>query len=460
MTFNTTRRSFLQGAAAAGAMIFAKRSRAAIPPIRVPLAAKARDIIVKGRAAKVLGILAPSDVSGLVINEADGFNVELTNGLQEQTLIHWHGQTPPSDQDGTPMLSQPPLAAGAIQSYEFAARPGTHWMHSHVGLQEQLMLAAPLIVKSRAELEADMQEHVVMLHDFTFRNPQEILDELKAGGGGHAMHHEGMVNDIMYDAYLANDRTLDDPEIVKMERGGRIKLRIINAAASSNMWIDLGGVSGELVAADGNPIAPLSGSRFALAVAQRADIIISLPNEEGAWPILFQAEGAAERTGIVLATAAGAVAKVAAMGEMAPAITLEQELQLRAASPLKPEPITRTEIVRLTGGGSDYVWGLNGKSDMHATLFTVKLGERIAIALHNETTMSHPMHLHGHHFQVVSIDGTVFPGAMRDTVLVPPKATVIIAFDAENPGNWAFHCHHIYHMNSGMMGAIGYTSAA
>jgi FtsP/CotA-like multicopper oxidase with cupredoxin domain len=70
------------------------------------------------------------------------------------------------------------------------------------------------------------------------------------------------------------------------------------------------------------------------------------------------------------------------------------------------------------------------------------------------------MHLHGHHFQVVSIDGTVFPGAMRDTVLVPPKSTVIIAFDAENPGNWAFHCHHIYHMNSGMMGAIGYTSAA
>ena len=459
MTFNTTRRSFLQGAAAAGAMIFAKGAQAAMPT-RVPLAAKARDITVKGRAAKVLGILTPSGASGLVINEADGFNVELTNALQEQTLIHWHGQTPPTDQDGVPVLSQPPLTAGATHGYEFAPRAGTHWMHSHVGLQEQRMLAAPLIVKSRAELEADIQEHVVMLHDFTFRNPQEILDELKAGGGGHAMHHEGMVNDVMYDAYLANDRTLDDPETVRVERGGRIRLRIINAAASSNMWVDLQGLSGELVAADGNPVAPLAGSRFALAVAQRADIIITLPKEEGAWPILFHAEGAAERTGIVLATATGAVSKIAAMGEMAPAVTLEQELQLRASSPLKPEPVTRTEIVRLTGGGSDYMWGLNGKSEMHAPLFTVKLGERIAIALHNETTMSHPMHLHGHHFQVVSIDGTVFPGAMRDTILVPPKSTVIVAFDAENPGNWAFHCHHLYHMNSGMMGAIGYTSAA
>jgi FtsP/CotA-like multicopper oxidase with cupredoxin domain len=415
---------------------------------------------VKGRPATVFGILLPSGSPGLVMSDAEAFNVELTNALGEPTLIHWHGQTPPSDQDGTPMLSQPPIASGGVQNYEFPARPGTHWMHSHVGLQEQRLLAAPLIVKSRADFDEDMQEHVVMLHDFTFRDPQEILDELRAGGGGHAMHHEGMVNDIMYDAFLANDRTLDDPEIVKVERGGRIRLRIINAAASSNMWVDLESLSGDLVAADGNPVAPLAGSRFALAVAQRADIVVTLPNEDGAWPILFRPEGAAERTGIVLATSGAAIARIAETGEIAPAVTLDQELQLRAVSPLKPEPITRTEIVKLTGGGPDYLWGLNGKSDIHATLFTVKLGERIAMALHNETEMSHPMHLHGHHFQVVSINGTVFPGAMRDTVLVPPKTTVIIAFDAENPGNWAFHCHHLYHMNAGMMGAIGYTSAA
>ncbi|MGE3830654.1 MAG: multicopper oxidase family protein [Parvibaculaceae bacterium] len=460
MTPKTTRRGFLAGAAGAGAGLLSQRLHAAIPPVRIPLAVKERDIIVKGRAAKVFGIVMPNGAPGLVMNEGETFSVELTNALGEPTLVHWHGQTPPSDQDGTPMLSQEPIAAGGMHVYDFPARSGTHWMHSHVGLQEQKLLAAPLIVKSRAEIEEDMQEHVVMLHDFTFRDPQEILDELKAGGGGHAMHHHGMVNDIMYDAYLANDRTLDDPEVVKVERGGRIRLRIINAAASSNMWIDLGGLSGDLVAADGNPVAPLTASRFALAVAQRADLVIALPNEEGAWPVLFQPEGAAERTGIILATASGTIPRVADMADMAPAVTLDQELQLRAASPLRPEPVTRTEIVKLTGGGKDYLWGLNGKSDMHAALFTVKLGDRIAVALHNETTMSHPMHLHGHHFQVMSVNGTVFPGAMRDTVLVPPDATVIIVFDAENPGNWAFHCHHLYHMNAGMMGAIGYTSAA
>ena len=117
-------------------------------------------------------------------------------------------------------------------------------------------------------------------------------------------------------------------------------------------------------------------------------------------------------------------------------------------------------MVKLTGGGRDYVWGLNGKAMMHETLFTVGLGERIAMIVHNVTAMSHPMHLHGHHFRVIGINGRDIAGAMRDTVLVPPQSGVTIAFDANNPGNWAFHCHHLYHMNSGMMGAIRYSTAA
>ena len=73
--------------------------------------------------------------------------------------------------------------------------------------------------------------------------------------------------------------------------------------------------------------------------------------------------------------------------------------------------------------------------------------------------MSHPMHLHGHHFQVVALNGNRFSGAMRDTVLVPPMQSVTIAVDANNPGKWAFHCHHLYHMASGMMTTISYEEA-
>ncbi|MGH6908252.1 MAG: multicopper oxidase family protein, partial [Aestuariivirga sp.] len=370
---------------------------------------------------------------------------------------------PPIEQDGVPMLSQPLLKPGASSHYDFVnTRSGTHWMHSHSGLQEQLLLAAPLIVKETKEPVFDEQDHVVMLHDFTFRDPEGILAELQSGHGAHAGHAMGvMLNDIVFDAYLCNDRTLDDPEIVAVEKGGQIRLRIINAAAASNMWIDLGSLEGDVIAVDGNAVLPIRGSRFPLAIAQRADIRLRVPREGGAFPVLFQPEGLAARTGLVLATAGAQIGKITPEAEAAAsALDLTFERGLRAAGKLPEEPVTRAEVLELTGGGADYVWGLNGKPSMHETLFTVREGERIEVIMRNLTGMAHPMHLHGHYFKVVGLNNARIDGALRDTVLVPPSESVTIMFDANNPGRWAFHCHHLYHMNSGMMGTVAYTSAA
>lgn len=477
--------------------IAALGSTAAVPLIgRAAFAAKGetqlsvvtRVIEVKGRAAKVYGLDTVQGKQGFKFDAGQSLRISLTNRIGEPTLVHWHGQTPPTEQDGVPMLSQAPLAPGESHAYDFKPRAGTHWMHSHVGLQEQKLLAAPMIVRSRADVAADEQEHVVLLHDFTFRDPAEILAELQAGGGDHAAHSGGgmsgmdhsnmgnmngmdhsqmampapgaMLNDITFDAFLANDRTLDDPEVVKVEKGGRVRLRIINGAAASNMWVDLGGLEGELIAVDGNEIEPVREKVFPLGIAQRADIRLALPRDSGAWPILFRPEGTMKRTGIILVAGDAQIAKTPEDGDMAPAVDLAMELRLKALKGLPPEPVTRTEMVMLTGGDKDYVWGLNGKASMHDTLFSVRHGERIAIMMHNMTAMSHPMHLHGHHFQVVAINGKKIQGAMRDTVLVPPNAAVTVVFDADNPGNWAFHCHHLYHMNAGMMGAIAYVNAA
>ena len=85
-------------------------------------------------------------------------------------------------------------------------------------------------------------------------------------------------------------------------------------------------------------------------------------------------------------------------------------------------------------------------------------GDRVEVTMRNASMMAHPMHLHGHHFQVVAIDGERFAGAVRDTVLVPPMRSVTIAVDAGNPGQWAFHCHHLYHMAAGMMATFAYRS--
>jgi FtsP/CotA-like multicopper oxidase with cupredoxin domain len=431
----------------------------------VPLRIVKRGIDVKGKAASVFGIEGPHGFKGYEGLVGDDFHVEVFNGIDEPSILHWHGLTPPVQMDGVPHLPRPPLAPGqssVIKFQNFTA--GTHWMHSHVGLQEQSMLAAPLIIKETAEPVVEEMEHVVMLHDFTFRDPNEILAELKSGGGQHAHHLAGhgasSLNDVVYDAYLANDRTLADPEVVRAGEGGRLRLRIINACAASNMWIDTDFLDAELIAVDGHTIAPVAGRRFPLAIAQRADLRITLPRAGGAFPIFFQAEGVAQRTGIILASPGASVTRVSEESDMAPAVDLSFEGKLQAVAVLREEPVSRHEIVELTGGGPDYMWGLNGKSGMHDTVFTVRQGERIEVTLNNVTQMAHPMHLHGHYFRVVALNGRRFLGALRDTILVPPSETVTIMFDAENPGTWAFHCHHVYHMNSGMMGTISYASPA
>jgi FtsP/CotA-like multicopper oxidase with cupredoxin domain len=466
-------------AAGAGAVWagFPLRAKAAANVLRVDT----RVLDVKGKAAKVFGIFGLGEKQGLEMLLGEPFQVSVRNAIDEETLVHWHGLTPPIAMDGVPMLSGPTIAAGQSRDYQFAnMKSGTHWMHSHVGLQEQRLLAAPLIVRETAEPLFDEQEHVVMLHDFTFRDPQEILAELKGGGGAHAAHSmakmdmskqaghdmskmaEGMAmpNDISYDAMLANDRTLDDPEVVKADKGGRFRLRIINGAAATNFWIDLGALEGQLIAVDGHAVSPIKGSRFPVAIAQRADIRLVLPSGSGAWPILFQSEGAALRSGIILAAGKGAVAKLTDQGEAGAALGLDFEARLRAVEEEPNEPVVRTEMVMLTGGGADYLWGLNDSSEMHNVLFRVRQGERIEVMLHNMTSMAHPMHLHGHYFRVVGIGNRRIEGAVRDTVLVPVGESVTIRFDATNPGTWAFHCHHLYHMNSGMMGAIAYSAGA
>ena len=162
-----SRRRFLATSmTAAVASSFAPFSRA--DPDATQLRATRRVIEVNGKAANVFGLLQPDGRHGIVAAAGQRFHVKLLNELDEHTLVHWHGLTPPSEQDGVPGLSQPALPGGGDYEYDFVlARPGTNWMHSHVGLQEQQLLAAPLVVRDPAEAGRDEQEVVILLHDFT-----------------------------------------------------------------------------------------------------------------------------------------------------------------------------------------------------------------------------------------------------------------------------------------------------
>jgi FtsP/CotA-like multicopper oxidase with cupredoxin domain len=266
------------------------------------------------------------------------------------------------------------------------------------------------------------------------------------------------LNDVTYDAFLANDRTLADPFVAKVEPGGVVLLRIINGSSMSAFHIDLGHLAGELVAVDGHAVAPLTGHVFPIAVAQRLDLRVAIPRRVSAHPVLAVLEGERSRTGIVLAAGTGRIAKLDDKAEQAsPALTLDLERRLRAADPLPPRKPDRVHAIDLTGDMAAYVWSLNNVVwNPDTPPLPVAKGERVALVMTNKTMMPHPMHLHGHTFQVVQIDRHRFSGAMRDTVLVPPGKRVVVVFDADNPGTWAFHCHLLYHMEAGMFQTIRY----
>ena len=512
------RRDFLRAAALAGTtpLVSGLASLPFVGPAFAQaaalLAATSRTLDIDGRAATVLGLVRPDGGQGLTLDAGTRFSVALANRLDAPTLIHWHGLTPPWEQDGVPDMPKPLMAPGESRTYDFPVGDGgTHWMHAHT-LQEQRLLAAPLIVHTAADRAADEQEVVVLLHDFAFRPPEEILADLRKpadgsamghGGGampgmpgmaGMAMNHGAMsggmtadrgmpgsgkmsghdmsghgpvagsgmpmagapgmamdLNDIDYDAYLANDRTLGDPQVTRVERGGVVRLRIINGATSTAFTLDTGALEASVIAVDGQPVQPIIGRRFPLSMGQRIDLRLRVPKDGGVFPILVLREGAMERTGIVLATAGAEVKRLAAVGAAkSEVLDLTLEGRLRAMAPLATRTPDRHYDVGLTGTMAGYQWSMQGGD------VAVKRGERIEITLRNMSMMAHPMHLHGHHFQVVAIDGVAFAGAVRDTVLVPPMRAVTIAVDAANPGRWAFHCHHLYHMATGMMGTFAY----
>jgi FtsP/CotA-like multicopper oxidase with cupredoxin domain len=483
-TLLTRRQILASSVAIAGTIPFLTKERAAAAPdprtAELRLAAGTRTLAVNGKPARVFGLVGPNGNPGITLSPGERFHVDLVNQAGTSTIIHWHGQLPPWRQDGFPWSQTPPIPAGGTHSYDYAPIAGTYWMHSHQGMQEQSLMTAPLIVRSAEDMRADRQEVVLMLHDFSFQTPDELLAGLtKSNGSQSAMPKSGMdkamnmgsgsmdamnmesgmamdLNDIEYDAFLANDRTFADPEVIRTEPGGRVRLRLINGASATQFWIDLGALTGTVVAVDGHPVRPVRGTRLPLAMAQRLDVLIDLPGN-GAYPIFAQVEGKRARTGIVLAASGAPVSRLAdEAGENAPPVDLSLERRLEADTPLAPRAPDVKHRVILAGAMAPYAWSLNGEYWPNVTPLMIATGQRVAIEMLNHTMMAHPMHLHGHHFQVVAINGAPLAGAVRDTVLVPPMGSVTIAFDADNPGRWAFHCHNLYHMMTGMLTEVRY----
>src|ERR1700722_7193136 len=329
-------------------------------PEQTVIQATKRSIEVNGKTATMMGLQQSDGKHGLSLVVNQPFDVLLENKLLVPTAIYWHGLHPPNSQDGVPGLTQPVIAPGASAKYNFRTLPsGTHWMHSHEGLQEAFLLAAPLIVHDPADEPTDEQQIILFLGDFSFTPPREILERLQHPAA-KPMKKMSMnkpdANDVDYDAYLANDRTLADPDVVRITKNARIRLRIINGSSGTNFFISLGDLEGDVISTDGMAVKPFHGSRFPLAIAQRIDVRMQLPRD-GAFPILASRENGRAQTGFILATPGAAIKKLP-LQSSSPAglLDLGMEGQLEAVRPLAPKPIDRTFELRLAGNMAKYDW--------------------------------------------------------------------------------------------------------
>lgn len=394
-------------------------------------------------------------VPGPVIRATAGerVRVHFTNALPVETSIHWHGLAIRNEMDGVPGVTTAPIRAGATFDYDFVVPDaGTHWFHPHTGLQLDTGLYAPFIVDDPREPGDYDHEWIVVLDDWlSGRDPEQVFAQLQdTPPAGMRMGMGGMDGgDVDYPLYLINGRAPADPDVLRAKPGQRIRVRIINAAADTMFTVALGGHEMTITHTDGFPVQPSITGALRVAMGERYDLTVTAG--DGWFPLLAQAVGRAGYGLAVLGT--GARSALSRPAELDRRPTLVSDLGVAPASALPQRVPDATADLLLTGPGSGYVWTINGRTYDVAEPLTVGAGELLRLRMRNMSMMSHPMHLHGHTFQVGDAGGT---GARKDTVLIAPMAAVAVDVLADNPGKWMLHCHNAYHAEAGMMTRLDY----
>lgn len=417
------------------------------------------------------------------VRRGDHLNVLLHNELPDPTSVHWHGLALRNDMDGVPDVTQ--KAVGPTQTFRYGfvvPDAGTYWFHSHVGTQLDRGLYGPLVVEDPEDAGVDVDEVLVFDDwlDGISGTPDAQLSTLRQGmsmsgmagmgsaatstatsaataaGGASGMAQTmtsallgGDAGDITYPLYLVNGRPPADRRTLTTPAGGKVRLRLINAGSDTAFRVAVGGHRLTVTHTDGRPVLPVTVDTVLLGMGERYDV--EFVAASGVWPIYAAAEGKSGAAVALLRTTDAPVSRApsaaAAPRELTGQLLHYSQLVPSAAQKLPVRAVDRRYTVDLVGNMQRYQWNLGGD----ATRLFIRSGERVRLIMRNKSPMWHPMHLHGHSFAVVD-----YSGVRKDTVNVLPKQTVTIDFDADNPGQWAYHCHNVYHQSLGMMTTVSY----
>ncbi|TGD84564.1 multicopper oxidase family protein [Mycolicibacterium sp. CH28] len=447
------------------------------------LTAGPADIDLGGPIARTLAY--DNHVPGPLLraNVGDELAVSVTNALDHPSSVHWHGIALRNDMDGVAPAT-PNIGPGATLTYRFSSPyAGTYWAHPHTGLDTDYGLYLPVIIDDPTEPGGYDAEWIVILDDWTSgvgNSPQQIFDELRSTGmsGRHGMPGmpgmggmgpmgsmpppaggatSGLLGgdggDVSYPYYLVNGRIPAAPTTFAAKPGQRIRIRIINAAADTAFRVALAGHRMTVTHTDGFPVVPTEVDALLVGMAERYDVIVTAG--DGIFPLVASAEGKNAVARALLSTGTGTAPSA---GFRPPELNGRVgTVDTFTAAPQVVLPSGSGDVAltaRLTGSMMGYTWMINGRTFDQTVPLTVRRGEHATLTFTNATMMWHPMHLHGHTFQVIGPGGR--PGPRKDTVIVKPMQSVAVRLVADNPGIWMLHCHNGYHMEAGMMTMLDY----
>jgi FtsP/CotA-like multicopper oxidase with cupredoxin domain len=457
-----------------GAIASAEAARATTGRVR-SLALQARPIQAD-LGGRVVSTWAYGDsVPGPILRATAGDRIQIafTNDLPEATSVHWHGLAIRNDMDGVPGLTTPEVSTSGEFAFDFVVPdPGTHWFHPHSGLQLDRGLYAPFIVDDRDEPGDYDAEWVIVLDDWTDGvgpSPEQIYADLQDAGkssdsGDMGMGDMGMGDmgmggmggmdggDVMYPLYLVNGRASNDPDVLTGKPGQRVRLRLINAGADTIFNVALAGHDLTVTHTDGYPVEPVTTSTLSIGMGERYDAIVTLG--DGVFPFVAEPVGKAGLARALIRTGAGRVPAPSWRPSELDGYPLTVEMLQSGPGIALPaaDPDSVQDVV-LSGSMTPYLWTINGQTYENTDPLMVKQGQATRLRIQNHSMMPHPLHVHGHTFQIGPAGGS---GPRKDTVLVPAMGAVEVDLTADNPGQWMVHCHNAYHAEAGMMTRLDY----
>lgn len=443
-----------------------EKRRATGNVVRATVAAAPTNVSIGGREVQTWAFGERPGDGGIRVSAGDVLEARFVNGLPSANTVHWHGIALRNDMDGVHDMTQSAIGGGSEFTYRFVVPdPGTYWFHPHMGLELDRGLYAPLIVDDPSEpLDYDV-DYTVMLDDWLDgygTTADEVLRGLQ-GGGGHSAHQMGDMDmgdmpgmmalggDVTYPLHLINGRAPSERPQFDASPGQRVRLRFINAGSDTAYRVAVGGHQLTVTHTDGFPVDPVAVDCVVLGMGERYDVIVTAGS--GVFPIVAVPEGKSDpQAEALLRTAPGSAPEVGSRPSQldGPSASYFQ-LSAAASVRLPARSVDREVDLRLTADSGTYVHGIGGRSFPESEPVEIAEGERLRIRVINETMMFHPIHLHGHTFQMASMGS-----ARKDTVNVAAMSSVLVDVDGDNPGQWMLHCHNTYHLETGMATTLSY----